>query len=133
MTQLITAVYEHGVLRPLKRLHLAENQTVQLQIVTEPNPDATQMSPKPISISYWHKSGIWTFNTSARTHRPIPLLPGRTPASRRLFLRPRDGDSLSQLIIEDQGDLIDSTFLISSALVNATSPRSGHSALGPKT
>ena len=32
MTQIITAVYEQGRLRPLQKLNLHENQTVQLQL-----------------------------------------------------------------------------------------------------
>jgi predicted DNA-binding antitoxin AbrB/MazE fold protein len=34
--ELITAVYERGILRPLTPLSLAEEQTVRLQIVTDP-------------------------------------------------------------------------------------------------
>lgn len=35
MTELITAVYERGILRPLTPLSLAEKQTVKLQIVAD--------------------------------------------------------------------------------------------------
>lgn len=35
MTQIITAVYENGVLRPLKPLNLPEHKTVNLQILPD--------------------------------------------------------------------------------------------------
>ncbi|MEJ2554854.1 MAG: antitoxin family protein, partial [Anaerolineae bacterium] len=35
MTETVTAVYENGVLRPLRPLKLRERQTVRLQIVLE--------------------------------------------------------------------------------------------------
>ena len=31
----MTAVYEKGVLRPLRPLHLADNQTVTIEVITE--------------------------------------------------------------------------------------------------
>lgn len=97
MTQLITAVYEHGVLRPLKRLHLAENQTVQLQIVTEPNPDATQMALQSLIAT-----GLLT--PPLEPTAPSPY----SPADRQQaadFLGHAAAIPLSQLIIEDRGDL----------------------------
>ncbi len=36
MSQTITAIYEHGVLRPLAPLSLPEHAQVQLQIITPP-------------------------------------------------------------------------------------------------
>ena len=37
MAQIITAIYEQGRLRPLQKLSLRENQTVQLKILTPEN------------------------------------------------------------------------------------------------
>jgi len=37
MAQIITAIYEQGRLRPLQKLSLRENQTVQLRILTPEN------------------------------------------------------------------------------------------------
>ncbi len=42
MTQMVDAVYEHGVFRPLRDPHLAEGQSVQL-IVTGPALDPDKM------------------------------------------------------------------------------------------
>ncbi len=35
MSEIITAVYENGMLRPLSPLPLQEHQTVQIQVLTE--------------------------------------------------------------------------------------------------
>jgi predicted DNA-binding antitoxin AbrB/MazE fold protein len=44
MPEIITAVYENGVLRPLNPLSLQEHQTVRIQVVTEePAMDAKQI------------------------------------------------------------------------------------------
>lgn len=97
MTQLITAVYEHGVLRPLKRLPLAENQTVQLQIMTEPNLDATQMVLQTL------------ISSGLLTPPPEPTAPPPYSQAERQQAADSLGHAaaipLSQLIIEDRGEL----------------------------
>ena len=45
MTTTIQAVFVHGVLRPLERLDLAENQVVRLHIEADPTPSAGATGP----------------------------------------------------------------------------------------
>jgi predicted DNA-binding antitoxin AbrB/MazE fold protein len=40
MTETVTAVYEHGVLRPLAPLHLPEHRQVEIEVRTFPSMDA---------------------------------------------------------------------------------------------
>ena len=44
MTQIVTAVYENGVLRPLETLDLKEHDTVRLQILPRDNPNARALA-----------------------------------------------------------------------------------------
>lgn len=44
MTQIISAVYENGVLRPLETLDLEEHDTVRLQILPKDNPKARALA-----------------------------------------------------------------------------------------
>ena len=44
MTQIISAVYENGVLRPLETLDLKEHDTVRLQILPKDNPNARALA-----------------------------------------------------------------------------------------
>jgi predicted DNA-binding antitoxin AbrB/MazE fold protein len=38
----VTAVYENGILRPMRRLHLRERQTVQIQILSQDPEDTPE-------------------------------------------------------------------------------------------
>lgn len=72
MPEIITAIYENGVLRPLKPLYLQEHQTVQIQVLPENGTeleqithslvDARLLTPpprctdvKPVSEAAWGK------------------------------------------------------------------------------
>jgi predicted DNA-binding antitoxin AbrB/MazE fold protein len=91
MAEVITAVYEKGVLRPLTPLALAEKQTVRIQILTE-----SETGPM---IQDLIARGLLT---------PPPGMPGMPPitAEERHNLADRlgrvGGHSLSELIIAER-------------------------------
>lgn len=97
MVQVITAVYERGVLRPLKRLKLAENQTVQLQIITEPDVASAETIVQKLIAA------------GLLTPPPEPeAVPRYSQAERQQtadLLGHAAAIPLSQMIIEDRGEL----------------------------
>ncbi len=76
MPEIITAVYENGVLRPLTPLLLQEHQTVQIQVLLTSPP----------------QSGIAPISKLERQELAIKM--GERP-----------GLLLSEIIIEDRGEL----------------------------
>lgn len=77
MPEIITAVYENGVLRPLSPLLLQEHQTVQIQVLVSSHPPSEEMVP---------------FSKQERQE-----------LAKRMGQRP--GLPLSEIIIEDRGEL----------------------------
>lgn len=100
MSQIIQAVYEAGVLRPLKPLNLPEKQRVNIQIWAE----------EPESKA--EREEILRLMIDAGLMRPSPK-PGRQPAP--LYDRERralaeqigriPGKSISDIVIEDRGEI----------------------------
>ena len=99
MAEIVTAVYENGVLRPLRPLNLRERQTVWLQIVQEePTEDENESEA---AIRMLVEAGLLT---------PPPRRPDVDPVSEqdrreladRLGRAP--GKPLSEIIIEDRGE-----------------------------
>lgn len=95
MTEIITAVYENGVLRPLTALPLQENQTVQIQILhEEPEDEATKILQTLVAAGLVtpppHKGTVKPVSESER--RELAVILGQCP-----------GKPLSQIIIEDRG------------------------------
>lgn len=97
MAQLITAVYERGVLRPLKRLKLAENQTVQLQIITEPDTASAETTVQKLIAA-----GLLTPPSEPDAVAPYSQAERQQAAD---GLGRAAAISVSQIIIEDRGEL----------------------------
>jgi predicted DNA-binding antitoxin AbrB/MazE fold protein len=99
MTEVISAVYEKGILRPLQSLNLRERQKVRIQVIAE---DATEdegadairilvaaglMHPKP-------KGKLPPDPVPAEERQRLADLMGHAP-----------GKPLSEIILEERGDL----------------------------
>jgi predicted DNA-binding antitoxin AbrB/MazE fold protein len=97
MAQVITAVYEEGLLRPLDPLDLREHQTVRIRVLTE-EPKNTGEEAVRILV----KAGLMRL--------PKQSVPPPNPVSEtdRLALAERigrlPGKPLSEIIIEERGD-----------------------------
>lgn len=94
MSEIITAVYENGVLRPLSPLSLPEHQTVRLQVLTsEPAVDLQQVIQSLVAagvVTPPHRNDIEPVSEEARWELAQKL--GQCP-----------GKALSEIIIEDRG------------------------------
>jgi predicted DNA-binding antitoxin AbrB/MazE fold protein len=97
MTETVTAVYENGVLRPLRPLKLRERQTVRLQIVPEELTD----NEDETAIRMLVEAGILTPPPSRSDLEPISEQERRELADR---LGRAPGKPLSEIIIEDRGE-----------------------------
>ncbi len=64
MTEIITAVYENGMLRPLQPVNLREQQQVRLQIVRDEPADETDEAIRQLVAA-----GVVTLSTSALIER----------------------------------------------------------------
>ncbi|MBA3923782.1 MAG: antitoxin family protein [Nostocaceae cyanobacterium] len=97
MSEIFTAIYENGVLRPLNPLSLQEDQKVQIQILTEITPPATNNV-----LQAMINAGMLTL--PRRTNREAPF-----SQEQRRELAQKMGQSsgkpLSEIIIEDRGEL----------------------------
>jgi predicted DNA-binding antitoxin AbrB/MazE fold protein len=97
MTEIVTAVYEKGVLRPLHAINLQERQKVRLQVLPEESP-ADEVAA---AIRILVEAGLM--------HSPPRGTPPSDPVSEkeRLALAERlsraQGKSLSEVVIEDRG------------------------------
>ena len=95
MTETVTAVYENGVLRPLRPLKLRESQTVRLQIVSE-EPTASE---DETAIRALVEAGIVTPPSGRPDVEPISEQERRELADR---LGRAPGKSASEMVIEDR-------------------------------
>jgi predicted DNA-binding antitoxin AbrB/MazE fold protein len=97
MTEIVTAVYEKGVLRPLHAINLQERQKVRLQVLPEESP-ADEVA-----------AAIRILVEAGPMHSPPRGVPPSDPVSEteRLALAKRlsraEGKSLSEVVIEDRG------------------------------
>jgi len=105
MSEIVTAVYEKGVLRPLQPMNLREYQKVRLEVLPEEAPVQTEPEPKIIQvIQNLVASGLM---------RPKPgrisLPPDPVSEAERLSLADKlgkaPGKPLSEIIIEERGEL----------------------------
>ena len=103
MTEIVTAVYEKGMLRPLQPLDLQERQRVRIQIL----PEAADGSEEPEDdtdalIQRLVAKGLMR----PRPRGPIP--PDPVSAEERLRLADLMGNApgkpLSEIIIEERGE-----------------------------
>ena len=96
MAEIVTAVYEKGVLRPLQPLNLEERQTVRLQVLPE-----EQDSNAEEVIQALVEAGLLTpplghsdvDPTSEEERRELAKVLGQAP-----------GKHLSEIIIEERGE-----------------------------
>ncbi len=103
MTEIVTAVYEKGMLRPLQPLDLRERQTVRIQVL--PEKTATQKEPDD-NIQALIQRLVAKGWMCPRPSGPIPP----DPVSEKERLRLADlmgsapGKPLSEIIIEERGE-----------------------------
>ena len=97
MSETVKAVYENGVLRPLRPLKLRERQTVRLQIVPEELTDIEDEA----AIRMLVEAGTLTPPPGRSDVEPISEEERRELADR---LGRAPGKPLSEIIIEDRGE-----------------------------
>jgi predicted DNA-binding antitoxin AbrB/MazE fold protein len=97
MTEIVEAVYENGVLRPLRPLKLRDRQTVRLQIVTEELTD----NEEEAAIRVLVEAGLLTAPPGRSEVEPLSAEERRQLADR---LGRAPGKLLSEIIIEDRGE-----------------------------
>jgi predicted DNA-binding antitoxin AbrB/MazE fold protein len=101
MTEIVTAVYENGILRPLRPLDLREHQTVRLQLLPE----------EPSEEEDEGEAALRILVSAGLMRPPQPGTPPPDPVSeeKRRALAERlaqaPGKPLSELVIEDRGEL----------------------------
>ena len=103
MMEIVTAVYEKGILRPLQPLNLRERQRVRIRVV----PEDSDVSEEPgdntdVLIQRLVAKGLMR----PRPRGPIP--PDPVSAEERKALADRlgraPGKSASEMVIEDRGE-----------------------------
>ena len=97
MSEIITAVYEKGVLRPLHPLNLREKQTVRIQVLpTEPVDEAEEVIQLLVAAGLMTppKKGTPPPDpVSEEERRELAEILGKAP-----------GKPLSEIVIEDRGE-----------------------------
>ena len=96
MAEIVTAVYEKGVLRPLQPLNLKERQTVRLQVLPEEPEDKAEEV-----IQALVKAGLLTPPPGHSEVAPISEEERHELAE---ILGQAPGKPLSEIIIEERGD-----------------------------
>ena len=96
MAEIVTAVYEKGVLRPLQPLNLEERQTVRLQVLPE-----EQDSNAEEVIQALVEAGLLTPPLGHSDVDPISEEERRELAE---ILGQAPGKPLSEIIIEERGE-----------------------------
>ena len=96
MAEIITAVYEKGMLRPLHPLDLREHQTVRLQIM----PEEPIQNESEAAVRHLVEAGRLTPPPRRSDVPPISERQRRELADR---LGRAPGKTLSEIIIEDRG------------------------------
>ena len=97
MVEIVTAVYEKGVLRPLQPLKLRERQTVRIQIV----PEESVKDGEQVAIRDLVAAGLLTPPPRRSDVAPVSEKK-RSKVADRLGRAP--GKPLSEIIIEDRGE-----------------------------
>ncbi len=95
MTQIITVIYENGVLRPLSPLPLAEHQTLQIQVL----PEATENEASQV-IQSLVLAGLVTPPRGSDDVEPVSEAAWSELIQR---LQVSSGKPLSDIIIEERG------------------------------
>ena len=101
--EIVTAVYEKGMLRPLQPLNLRERQMVRIQVLPE-GPDVSEEPGDNIDVLIQRLVAKGLMRP--RPRGPIP--PDPVPEEERLRLADLMGSApgkpLSEIIIEERGD-----------------------------
>jgi len=96
MLNVVTAVYENGILRPLAPLPLLEHQTVQLQILETGSADEAQQLMRGLAAA-----GLLTPPPCQSAVEPVSETDRRGAAA---ALGQAASKPLSQVIIEERGE-----------------------------
>lgn len=98
MSEIIVAVYENGVLRPLNRVSLTEGETVRLRIVPEVSPGGPKTELEAVLQSMVDQGVL---RVPPKQGEVSPEIEEKW---RELFekLKGRPGKPLSEIIIEDR-------------------------------
>ena len=103
MAEIVTAVYEKGILRPLQPLNLRERQTVRIQVLPEEPAIQDEPDDKIKALIQRLVAKGWM---RPRPSGPIP--PDPVPEKERLRLADLMGSApgkpLSEIIIEERGE-----------------------------
>jgi predicted DNA-binding antitoxin AbrB/MazE fold protein len=98
MTEIVTAVYENGILRPLRPLKLRDRQRVRVQVLPEEPADEVEEV-----IQGLISAGLMQVRPKGELIPPDPL-----SAEQRQALADRlgriPGKSASEMVIEDRGE-----------------------------
>ncbi len=96
MPEIIIAIYENGVLRPLKPLPLQEHQTMQIQIVSEDSEEELkQITPFLVTAE------LLTPPRRCNDVKPVSEVAWRELTEK---LKAIPGKPLSEIMIEERGD-----------------------------
>jgi predicted DNA-binding antitoxin AbrB/MazE fold protein len=103
MSEIVTAVYENGKLRPLQPLKLRERQTVRIQVMQdEPIPEKPEDEVDEV-IQSLIASGLMRAHPEQDVIPPDPLsAEERKELADRLGRTP--GKLASEMVIEDRGE-----------------------------
>ena len=97
MSEIITAVYSNGVLRPQSRLSLTDGQSVRLQVLTEEaEEEAEQIIQSLVAAG---------LVTPPPRRGDIPPVSEEARRELALWLGQCPGKPLSEIIIEDRGPM----------------------------
>jgi predicted DNA-binding antitoxin AbrB/MazE fold protein len=96
MTEIITAVYEKGLLRPTEPLNLREHQTVRLQVLGEEPTEQEDV------LALLAAAGMLQTQRAIATRPPDPVSPEERQRLAEILGR-APGRSLSQIIIDERG------------------------------
>jgi predicted DNA-binding antitoxin AbrB/MazE fold protein len=96
MAEIVTAVYEKGMLRPLQPLNLRERQTVRIQVLPEEPVDGVEKV-----IQELVKAGVITPPSGHSEVDPVSEEERRELAE---ILGQAPGKPLSEIIIEERGE-----------------------------
>ena len=99
MTETITAIYENGVLRPLKPLRLKEKQRVEVRLLDMAQEDLIDEREEALGIL--QAAGLVEVWPDVPDEDPVS--PERRAELARL-LGAAPGKSLSEMVIEDRGE-----------------------------
>jgi predicted DNA-binding antitoxin AbrB/MazE fold protein len=98
MTQMVTAVYEKGVLRPLKPLRLREKQEVNIYILPDDEEEAVDMV-----LAELERQGILTLpSSSGPDDEPLISEEQLRLLAERVAAEMGEGKTLSEIIIEER-------------------------------